>query len=91
MQVRGNEEDQAVSLENEYKRVLSLLHTIDTKNNKQQENEKFSNPRYHVQDMKDVQHKNINMYWGCRNFLRQPVAAEEFKMRGINIILSHYY
>ena len=31
MQVRKNEEDQAISLAKEAKRVLSLLHTRDTK------------------------------------------------------------
>ena len=34
MQVHENEEDQYVSLAKESKRVLSLIHTRDTKNNK---------------------------------------------------------
>ena len=37
--------------------MLSLLHTIYTKNNKQQENSKLSDRNYHIQDMKYVQHK----------------------------------
>ena len=42
VQVLENEEYQSVSSSKEAKRVLLSLHTRDTKNNKQQENEKFS-------------------------------------------------
>ena len=42
---------------------LSLLHTRYTKNNKLEENAKFSNHHYHIQYIIDVQHKNVNMSW----------------------------
>ena len=70
MQVHENEEDQAVSLSKESKRMLLLLSTRDTNNNKRQENAKISNRHYHIQDIKYVQHKNVNMTWDYRNFTR---------------------
>ena len=50
MQVHESGEDQAVSLTKEAKRILSLLHTRDKKT-KKQENGKFSNHHYHIQDI----------------------------------------
>ena len=79
MQVNENEEDKPVSLPKEAKRVLSLLHIRYANNNKHQENAKFSNCHYHIQDIKYVQHKNINMTWDYRKFPRSPVSAESFK------------
>ena len=70
MQVYKNEEDLAVSLAKESKQVLSVIHTIGIKNNRRQENAKISNRHYHIQDIKYVQHKNVNMTWDYRNFTR---------------------
>ena len=42
-------------------------------------NYKYSNHYYHIQDIKDVQHKNINVTWDNRNFPRHPVDAESSK------------
>ena len=91
MQVCENEEDQAVSLEKGAKRVLSLLHNKDTKNIKLKEHAKISNRRYQIQDIKDVQHKNVNITWDYLKFPRHPVAAEKFKMRGGNTIIWYYH
>ena len=55
MQVNENKDDLDVSLAKKDKRVLSLLYNIYTNNNKQQENAKFSNRHYHIQDIKYVQ------------------------------------
>ena len=55
--------------------MLLLLHNIDTKNNKQQENSKAFNCRYHIQDIKYVQHKNVNIAWEYWIFPRQTVSA----------------
>ena len=71
--------------------MLSLIYIRDIKNNKLQENEKFTKRNYNIQDIKDVQHKNVNMTWYYRKFPRHPVAAENFKMRGRNNILLCYY
>ena len=60
--------------------LLIVTHTRYTNNNKQQENEKFSDRSYHVQDIQDMKHKNINMSWDYRKFSRHPVAAEKFEM-----------
>ena len=76
MQVNENEEDQAVSLSKESKHVLSLLNTRDTENNKWQENAKFSNYNYHIQDINYVQHKKANMSWYYWKFPSHPAAAE---------------
>ena len=70
--------------------MLSLLHIGDTNNNKRKENFKFHNLHYHIQYIKDVQHKNINMTWD-RKLPRHPVAAEMFEMMGRNTILLHYH
>ena len=78
MQVHENEEDQAVNLAKQAKHVLSFLHTRDTKNNKRQENAKFYNHNYHIQDIRDVQHKNINMSCDYWKFPSHPVAAQKF-------------
>ena len=67
-----------------------LLHTIDTNNNKRQENDKLYNRHYHIQDIKDVQHKNVNMPWDYRKFPSHPVAAEKFEIRGRNTIILYY-
>ena len=48
------------------------------------------NRKYHIQDIKDLQHKNINVSWDYPNFPRHPVAAKKFEMRGINTIILHY-
>ena len=57
--------------------MLLLLNIIDTKNKKIKENGNISNQSYHIQDIKDVQHKNINMSWDYWKFPRNPVAAEK--------------
>ena len=75
MQVHEKKGDQALSVAKEAKQLLWLLHTIDKKSNKKQENYKFSNFQYHIQEIKDVQHKNVNMTWDYRKFHRHPVAA----------------
>ena len=87
MQVHKNEEDQALSLVIYSKRVLSLIHNRDKKNNKRQENSNFSNHHYHIQDIKYVQHKNVKMTWYYCNFSCHPVAAEKFEMIGRNTII----
>ena len=79
MKVNENEEDQAASLAKESKRDLSLIHIRYTKNNKHQENAKFSNLNYHIQDIKYVQHKNVNMYWDYCKFPRHPISKERLK------------
>ena len=71
--------------------MLYLLHTIETNYNKQQESANYSNRNYHIQYIKDVQHKNVNMTWDYCKFPRHPVATENFEMRGINTILLHYH
>ena len=78
MQVYENEENQDVSLAKEAKCVLFLLHTRGTNRNKLQENDIFYNLHYYIQDIKYVQHKNINMSWDYRKFPCHPVAAENF-------------
>ena len=75
MQVHENEEDRAVSLSKEAKHVLSFINNRDTRNNKWQENSKYPNRQYHIQDIKNVQHKNLNVTWYYRKFTRNPVAA----------------
>ena len=47
---------------------------------------KSPNYHYHIQNMKDVQHKNVNMTWYYRRFPRHPVSEEKFEMRGRNTI-----
>ena len=59
MQVHENEEDWALSLAEEAKHVLSFIHNRDKNNNKRQENSKFTNYHYHIQDIKDTQRKKI--------------------------------
>ena len=49
------------------------------------------NCRYHIQDIKYVQHKNVKTTWGYRKFPRHPVSAEKFEMRGRNTILLNYH
>ena len=71
--------------------MLSLLHNRYTKNNKRQGKTKISNRHYQIQYIKDMQHKNVNMTWYYRNFPRHPVAAENFKFRGINTIILHFH
>ena len=78
MQVNENKEYQAVSLSKEGECVLSLPHTRDKNNNKQQENAKISNHHYHFQDIKDVQHKNVNATWDDWKFPMHPVSIEKF-------------
>ena len=68
-----------------------MIHTRDKKNNKRQENDKRSNRHYHIQDIKDSQHKNVNTTWDYRKFTSHPVAAEMFETRGRNTIISHYH
>ena len=71
--------------------VLSFLHNRDTKNNKLQETAKFSTRNYHIQEIKKVQHKNINMYWDYMKFTHHPVADEWYKMRESNITTSNHH
>ena len=53
------------------------------------ENSKYSNHNYHVQDIKYVQHKNVNMTWDYRKFPRHPVSAEKCEIIVINTIIFH--
>ena len=71
--------------------MLSLLHTRYTKNNKRKENTNFPNRHYHIQDIKYVKNKNVNMTWDYWNFPRHQVAAKKFEIRGRNTILLHYH
>ena len=89
MQVHENEEDQAVSLSKETKYVLYLLHTRDKNNIKFQGNYKISNCRYHIKDIKYMQHKKVDMSWYYRKFPCHPIAAEKFEMRRRNEIILH--
>ena len=57
MKVRENKEDLYVSLSKESKHELSLIHTRYKKNN--QENANTPHRCYHIQEIKDVLHKNI--------------------------------
>ena len=66
------------------------MNTRDTNNNKPQENDKISNRHYHIQDIKYVQHKNVNVTWYYWKFPRHPVAAEKFETRGRNNMILHY-
>ena len=61
--------------------MLSLIQTIDTNNNKQQENAKFSNRTYRIQDMKYVQHKNVDMTWDYqKSFLGSQLLQKSLKL-----------
>ena len=80
-QVHKNEEDQTVSLEKDAKHVLSLIITRDTKKNEQQGNAKFSYRHYHIQDIKYVPHKNVNITLGYWKFPRHLVTAESSKQK----------
>ena len=55
--------------------MLLLINKRDTKNNKRQENDKFSYPHDNIQDIKDVQHKIVNMTLDYCKFNRHPVSA----------------
>ena len=88
MEVHKNEEDQAVSLSKEDKCMLSLLHTRDTNNNKQQENTQCFNRNYHIQDKKYVQHENDNMPWDYQKFTSRPFGAKNYKLEE-EILLFH--
>ena len=68
-----------------------MLHTRDTNNNKCQKIAKFSNQHYHIQDIKNVQHKNSNISWYHRKFPRYPVDADNFEIIGRNTIILHYH
>ena len=70
--------------------MLSFFHTRYTNNNKQQVNVNLSNRNYHIQDIKNVQHKNVYITWDYRKFPSHPFAAENFETRGRNTILSHF-
>ena len=50
-----------------------------------------SNRNYHIQDIKDMQHKNVNISWGNWNFTRHPFSAEKFEIRGRNAIILNYH
>ena len=66
--------------------ILQIKRTTNDK-----KNSKFSNFRYHIKYIKDVQHKNINItkdYW---KFPRHKFAAEKFEMRGRNTIILNYH
>ena len=39
----------------------------------------FSNRHYHIQDIKYVQHENVNMTWYYWKFPRHPLSVENFK------------
>ena len=83
---KKNEEDKSVRLLSEYWHILYLPNTRDTKNNKRQEKYKFSTCHYHIQDIKDVQHKNFSMSWDYSNFSCHLVADESYKIIGNNTI-----
>ena len=86
-----NKVDQAISLSKEANCVLSLLRNWDTKSNKCQENDMYSTHHYHIQDIKDVYYKNVNMYWDYWKFPCHPVTDEWYKMRVSNTIISRYH
>ena len=48
----------------------------------------MSIPRYHIQNIKDVQYGNVNMSWGYRKFTHYSVAAERYK-KYEGILLFH--
>ena len=54
-------------------------------------NYQVSNRNYHIQDKKDMQHKNVNMSWDNQKYTRHPVAAKKFKMRGSNTFILNYH
>ena len=68
-----------------------MLNTRDTQINKRQENTKFSNRNCHIQDIKYVKYKNIDMNGDYWKFPRHLVAAQNFETRGINTIIFHYH
>ena len=78
--VHENEEDQTTSLSKEAEFVLYIFNTRYINNNELQESTKFSNRHYHIQHIKDMQHKNFNISWDYWKFHCRTVAAEKFKM-----------
>ena len=90
IQVHENKEDKNVILSTKAWSVLSLLHNIDTKNDKLQKNEKSSTWYYHILDIKVVQHKNVNMSGYYRYFSHRPASSEKYIIRGRNTITLHY-
>ena len=64
MQVHEDEKVQALSITINDKRVLSLIHARYTKKIQWQENAKLFNCYYQIQDIKYVQHENVNMTLG---------------------------
>ena len=71
--------------------MISLIHIIDTKNNKLKYNTNLYKLHYHIQYINDVQDKNFDMTWYFRKFPRHPVAETIFKMRGRNTIILNYH
>ena len=61
IQVHERGEDKSVSLSKQDQHVLYFLHNRYSKNNKLQENDYFPTHHYHIQYIKYVQHKKINM------------------------------
>ena len=68
-----------------------MINTRDAKSNKLQKHFKYFSCRYYIQDIKHVQHKNVNMSWDYWKFPCHPIAAEKFGIRGRNTIILHYH
>ena len=79
MQVHENKEKQSVSLAKGSEPALSLFHTRYIKNNKKKLS---SQPSLYIQDMKYVQHKNVNMSWYYWKFPMHPFADEKYQSEG---------
>ena len=94
MNVNENKEDKSTILAKEAKSILSWLHTINIKNNKHQENDKFANRNGHIQVIEYMQHKNATMSWIIGCFLGTQVMHKGLKeWEGIllfHIIITWY-
>ena len=68
-----------------------MINTRDAKSNKLQKHFKYFSCRYYIQDIKHVQHKNVNMSWDYWKFPCHPVASKRFEMRESHTILFRYH
>ena len=71
--------------------MLLFLHTRDKREQQAARKCQIYNCRYHIQDIKNVQHKDININWDYWKFPWHPVAAEKFETRGRNTIIFNYH
>ena len=67
--------------------MLLLLCTRDTKNNKRQEDAKFFNYHYHIQDIKYVQHKERKHDLGLSENFYAPIRCRKVQ----NYKKKYYY